>query len=344
VTEPTAPRVGAGPDDDERHWVLPRREPLDPARGAAFAVLVWFPGALAGLLWETHTLVTRSWPAIVNLTTVDALLMAGWTGIGVAVLRRYVEEHDADLVTVGRGRVRVDRVTRGGRRPRFEVAYADLRDLHDTRDRLRLETADGLKDVAGTGTPAQRDEIVDHVQARLAPREGEVRPPVVSGWRAYRDDRGRTLCRDAADRRHEAWWCAGGAAVVWTNSVAFFHGGFLPFAVAGAVAGAGLARGAFRRFRTTPRWTARRGAVVRTGRPGAEPAFRAHAVELVDTKDEHGSVTHVLHAVADRVPHPGSKRERILVAGPDGEPLAEAGRWLAGGAGVEFLDLREHRR
>jgi hypothetical protein len=337
--EPWGPPGG----DGGREWVLRRDEPPRPGRGVAFAALVWLPGALFLLGWETHTLVTRSWPVAVNLTSLVAVLAAGWTGLGVHVLRPHLEGHRGDVVTATRDRLRAERITREGRRPRFEVGYADLRDLHADGDGLRLETADGDKQLPGTGTPAQRDEIVRHVRARLAPPAGGVRPPVVAGWRAYLDDRGPTLGSDGASRRRDARWCAGGALVAAVNGAASAAGGNPVLAAFSLVATALLARVAFRWFRTTPRWTAMRGAVVRIDRPGGEPVFRARSMELLDRKDDEGGVTTTLWAVADPVGHSGSARQCVLLAGRDGDHLARAALWLTGAAGISCYDLREHR-
>jgi hypothetical protein len=322
-----------------RRWTLERSEPQRLQRAAAFAGLLWLP-VVAGLLaLEVVVLLERSPAVALSLTTLLGVVLAGWTGMGVAVLRPYVEGHRRDVVTAGPDGLQVERITREGRRLLVDVAWDGLRQVHvDGRPSLRFETSRGLKIVDHAGTPAEREEIAAYVHQRLAARSGP-RPPVVAGWHAYLDDAGPTLRRDREDRRQEGRWCAAGAALGWVNAGALAAGGVWSYAVVAGVLAGLLTRGAVRRLRNTPRWTAVRGWVLRVDRPGARPAFAARALELTD-RDDDGIVSNRLVALG---PPMESVREQMFGGGPDGEPLAEAGRWLADAAGIPFRDRRRHR-
>jgi hypothetical protein len=328
------------PDAVERRWTLEPSEPLLLWRGVAFAGLVWLPGTAGLLALEVVVLLEQSPAVAVSLTTLLGVVFAGWTGIGVFLLQPYVEGHQRDDVSAGPDGIHVERITREGRRALVDVTWDELRQVHPGRPAgLLFETSRGLQIVDHTGTPAEREEIAAYAHQRLASRPGRW-PPVIAGWDAYLDDGGPTLRRDREGRRQEGRWCAVGAALGWVNAGALAAGDAWLFAlVAGALA-VPLTRAAVRLLRTTPRWTAVRGWVVRVDRPGAQPAFSARALELTDSKDEHGIVSNRLVALG---PPMETRRENMLGASPDGEPLAEAGRWLADAAGIPFRDLRRHR-
>jgi hypothetical protein len=324
-----------------RRWTLERSEPQRLRRGVAFAGLVWLPGAGGLLALEVGVLLQRSPAAAVSLTSLIGVVLAGWTGIGVTVLRPYVEGHRRDVVTAGPDGLHVERITREGQRALVDVAWDELRRVYfeGRPGSLRFETSRGLQIVDHAGTPAEREEIAAYVHEQLATRSAR-RLPVVAGWDAYLDDGGPTLRRDREGRRQEGRWCAAGAALGWLNAGVLATGHIWPLAVmAGAIA-ALLTRSAARLFRTTPRWTAVRGWVVRVDRPGARPAFSARAVELSDSRHDDGVVSNQLVALG---PPMETLRETMFWTGPDGEPLAEAGRWLADAAGIPFRDLRRHR-
>jgi hypothetical protein len=215
------------------------------------------------------------------------------------------------------------------------VSWDDIRDVRVGAVHLGVDGGRGPIALSfGSHEPVYR-AIAEHIEERIAPPEGRRRLPILDGWTAWLDDRGPTLSTRRESRRKVARWTGGIAGVLWVDAAAAATdvGDLWGLAAVLGAAAAGLTATAVRHARTTPRWTAVPGAVVRSDKPGGKITFRASSLELVAVEsEESGTTSFVLFAVgaAERVP--------LVSAAPD--LLAEAGRWLADAAEVPFRDLR----
>jgi hypothetical protein len=344
------------PSDDDREWRIAPFRGRGEAKLLAGLLVIW--GPLEGiLLWFTAAAVGSAigvgpqvdgypggWTSLPWIS-LAGLLLGGCSFAGLFFARDIVTGDRGLVVTADRRGIRSEQVTRRGLRRTAELTWDDIR---------RADPGDGALMIYGRRDPVVlvtnaeqrvRQEIADYVTARVTPPQGRRRPPVVQGWTAYVDDSGPTLTKHRETRRRAARWLAGFAGLAGVNAaaVATDPAEFWPLAAMFAVVAAALTVASVRFARTTPRWTAVPGAVVRVDRPGAEPAFCAVSLELTDREESDGGVNTRLSATAAA----GRRRavtRTVLQGGPDGDPLAEAGRWLAQAAEIPFRDLRRHRK
>jgi hypothetical protein len=326
----------AGAGGDERTWVLTGERPdvVERVLVGGLLVAVWAP--IEGALIRYAVVVPDEVSDLPLLSLLLALL-AVWSYPAYPVLRHVTNgNRRGRVVTADRHGIHSERVTRRGRRPAASVAWSDIGSVDAGPNHLRIEGSAG-ETVLSRDASGPHQAIAEHITTRIAPPEGRPRLPVVRGFTAYLDDRGPTIISRRENRRRGAWWCGGIAAVLWADTAAAatdLDGLWALVGILGTAAAA-LTAAAVRFARTTPRWTAVPGAVVRIDKPGGEARFRATTLELAErTVEDSGVVSTELFAVD------GHSRVSMVYGPADGTSVAETARWLAGAAGIPFRDLR----
>jgi hypothetical protein len=315
---------------ETRTWVLePVGDRGERALVGGLLVLVWGP---VELVLARAADVPDAWTDLPLLSLLGALL-AGWSYVGFLGLRTVVTRDRGRVVTADQHGIRSERVTRRGRRRTAEVSWDDIRDVEVRPVHLSVDGGRGPITLSlGSHEPGYR-EIADHIEERITPPEGQRRLPIIDGWTAWLDDNGPTLSTRRDSRRKVARWTGVLAGVLWVDTAAAATdlGGLWGLTAVLGAAAAGLTALAVRYARTTPRWTAVPGSVVRLDKPGGKVTFRASALELVAV-DNGGGIGIGLIAVD------GTKRVNLVYAAV--ERLVEVGRWLADAAEIPFRDLR----